>query len=114
MSIKISSDEFFIELWALNSKSIQVFPHLKNKRGIIDKGFEITLTGKKEDYHLVDLEQFINHIAKGDFKEIGRVRMKPRAGGQSNGFAVRNATMSQALLTEIKTREKRKPDNYLT
>jgi len=108
MSIKIYYDGFFIELWALNNKSIQVFPHLKKKRGIIDKGFEITLTGKKEDYHLVDLEQFINHIAKGDFKEIGRVRMKPRSGGESNGFAVRYATMSQALLAEIKSREKTK------
>jgi hypothetical protein len=109
MSIKISSDGFFIELWALNNKSIQVFPHLKNKQGgITDKGFDITLTGKKEDYHLVNLEQFINHIVKGDFKEVGRVRMKPRAGGQSNGFAIRTATMSQALLAEIKTREKTK------
>jgi len=34
--------------------------------------------------------------------------MKPRAGGQSNGFAIRTATMSQALLAEIKTREKTK------
>jgi hypothetical protein len=67
---------------------------------------EITLTGRKEDYHLVDLEQFINHIANGDFNERGRVRMKPRNSGPSNGFAVRKAMMSPMLIEEIKTRQK--------
>ncbi len=105
MTIRISSDGFLSELWAINNEKIQVFPHLKSKRGIINKGLEITLTGRKEDYHLVDLEQFLNHIAKGDFNEIGRVRMKPKDGGQSNGFSVRKATMSQVLLAEIEKRQ---------
>jgi len=94
VTIRISSDGFLSELWAINNESIQVFPHLKSKRGIINKGLEITLTGRKEAYHLVDLEQFLNHIAKGDFEEVGRVRMKPKNRGQSNGFSVRKATMS--------------------
>ncbi|MEI6068756.1 MAG: hypothetical protein WCP96_15545 [Methylococcaceae bacterium] len=107
-SIQISSEGFFTELWAINNEKIQVFPHLKNKRNIANKGLEITLTGKKEDYHLVDLEQFLGHIAKGHFEQIGRVRMKPKSGGQSNGFAVRKAMMSQTLLAEIEERQNRK------
>ncbi|MGJ0516258.1 MAG: hypothetical protein ACR65O_11015 [Methylomicrobium sp.] len=106
MTINISSDGFFTELWAINNENIQVFPHLKRKRGVPGKGLDITLTGKKEDYHLVDLEQLINHIANGAFDEIGRVRMKPKNGGQSNGFAVRRAMMSQTLLDEIQKRQK--------
>lgn len=105
MTIKISSDGFFTDLWAINNEKVQVFPHLKTKRGTPGKGLEITLTGKKEDYHLVDLQQFINHIVNGDFNEIGRIRMKPKNGGQSNGFAVRKAMMSQALLNEIQKRQ---------
>jgi hypothetical protein len=105
--IQISSDGFLSELWAINNEKIRVFPHLKSKRDVADKGLEITLTGKKEDYHLVDLEQFLNHIAKGHFEEVGRVRMKPKGGGQSNGFAVRKAMMSQTLMAEIEKRQKR-------
>ncbi|MDP1614934.1 MAG: hypothetical protein Q8L68_03980 [Methylococcales bacterium] len=90
----------------MSNEKIQVFPHLKSKRGIADKGLEITLTGKKEDYHLVDLEQFLNHIAKGHFDEDGRVRMKAKSGVQSNGFAVRKSMMSQTLLAEIEKRQK--------
>ena len=44
--IQISSDGFLTELWAINNERIQVFPHLKSKRDIADKGLEITLTGK--------------------------------------------------------------------
>ncbi len=105
--IQINSDGFLTELWAVNNEKIQVFPHLKSKRNVADKGLEITLTGKKEDYHLVNLEQFLTHIAKGHFEEVGRVRMKPNGGGQSNGFAVRKSMMSQTLLAEIERRRKR-------
>ena len=88
MTIKISCDGFFTELRAINNQNIQVFPHLKSKCGVPVKGVDITLTGKNEGYHLVDLEQFINHIANGAFDEIGRVRMKQKNGSQSNGFFI--------------------------
>lgn len=106
MTIQISSVGLLTELWAINNEKIQVFLDLEGKRDITDKGLEITLTGKKEDYHLVDLEQFLNHIAKGYFEEVGRVRMKPKGGGQSNGFSVRKAMISQTLLAEIEKRQK--------
>jgi len=106
MAIEISDDGFLTEIWAINKEKKQVFPHIKSKRGIVGKGLEITLTGDKADYHLVGLDQFIDHIAKGDFNEVGRVRMKPRNGGQSNGYAVRNASMSQKLLANIEQRRK--------
>lgn len=78
-----------------------MYPHIKGKRNSAGKGFDVTLTGKKEDYHLVSLEQLTKHIANGDFDTVGRVRMKPRSGGQSNGFAVRTSTMSEVLADEI-------------
>lgn len=106
INMELSSDGFFLDLWAFNERNIQVFPHLKAKQGAFGQGLDITLTGKKEDYHLVSLEQFINHIANGDFDKVGRVRMKPRSGGQSNGFAVRKAIMSPILKEEIKERRK--------
>jgi hypothetical protein len=104
MSLKVSPNGFFTELWAINSKGEMVYPHIKSKRGSSEKGFEITLNGKKEDYHIVNLEKLLSHIANGDFDNIGRVRMKPLKGGQSNGFAIRKSTMSKALLDEIANR----------
>ena len=90
-----------MHLCALNTKGEKVYPHLKGKRNSEKKGFDITLTSKKEDYHLVDVNKLIEHITNGDFSEAGRIRMKPINGGQSNGFAVRKSTMSQALIEEI-------------
>lgn len=106
MAIEITDDGLLTDLWAINKENKQVFPHLKSKRGTLDKGLEITLTGDKADYHLVSIDQFINHIARGDFNDIGRVRMRPQNGGQSNGYAVRKATMSQKLLAEVEARRK--------
>jgi hypothetical protein len=95
------NEGLFTALWRENRENIFVYPHLKTKRGSTTKGFEITLTGKKEDYHLVDLDQFIKYIAEGRFDEIGRVRMKPRDGGQSNGFSVKTSLMSDDLKMKI-------------
>lgn len=106
MAIEMTEDGLLTELWAINKEQKQVFPHFKSKQGVVGKGLEITLTGKKENYHLVGLDQFIDHIAKGDFKEVGRVRMRPGNGGQSNGYAVRKALMSQKLLAEVDARRK--------
>jgi hypothetical protein len=101
MTVEISPDGLFRHLWAFNKQAIQVFPHLKSKRGSDVKGLEITLTGNKKDYHLVDLNRFIRHIANGDFNEIGRVRMKSPFSSESNGFAIRTSLFSEALLSEI-------------
>lgn len=106
MAIEITDDGLLTELWAINNEQKQVFPHLKSKRGGVGKGLQITLTGRKEDYHLVGLDQFINHIARGDFNDMGRVRMRPRTGCQSNGYAVRKASMSQKLFAEVEKRRK--------
>jgi len=99
--MKITSEGFFKELVAKNKQGIKVYPHEIVKRGSSEKGLQITLTGKKEDYHIVNLEKFIDHISNGDFDTVGRVRMKPLKGGQSNGFAVKKATMSTPLIEEI-------------
>jgi len=101
MDLKMTSEGFFMELKAKNNKVIDVYPYEKSKRGSSVKGLEITLTGKKEDYHIVGLEKFINHIANGDFNKVGRVRMKPLKGGENSGFSVRKATMSSILIKEI-------------
>ena len=106
MTIQITDDGFFTEIWGINKENKKVFPHLKTKSGSTKKGFEITFTGKKSGYHLVDLDQFIDHIAKGDFDKVGRVRMKSLNGGQSNGFAVNTAVLSSKLRAEIERRRK--------
>ncbi len=106
MAIEITEDGLLTELWVINKENKQIFPHLKSKRGAVAKGLEITLTGDKADYHLIELDKFIDHIAQGDFKDVGRVRMRPRNGGQSNGYAVRKASMSQKLIAEVEKRRK--------
>ena len=106
------SDGFLIELWRKNRKGEQVFPHIKSKRSSVAEGFEITLTGRKRDYDIVDLEKFIDHIAAGDFEEVGRVRMKSKGGGRSNGFAVRKAMMSPKLRDEIERRQRLKNNQF--
>lgn len=103
MKLKMTPEGFFTELVAKNKQGDNVYPHESTKRGGTDRGIQITLTGKKEDYHIVSLEKFIAHIADGDFNSVGRVRMKSLNGGTSNGFAVRKATMSKALIEEIES-----------
>ncbi|NOQ37132.1 MAG: hypothetical protein GQ569_14770 [Methylococcaceae bacterium] len=107
MTFKVTSDGFFLDLWAINSKGEKVYPHIKGKRNITEKGFDITLTTHKEDYHLVQLDKLIDLIAQGHFDNTGRIRMKPKKGGYSNGFAVRYSTMSKALHEEIERRCKK-------
>jgi len=101
----MTSEGFFKELVAKNKQGIEVYPHETVKQGLPEKGLKITLTGKKEDYHIVNVEKFIDHIFNGDFDVVGRVKMKPLKGGQSNGFAVRTATMSISLIDEIDRRK---------
>jgi len=108
MKFEFTSERIFIDLFTKNKEGEFVYPHEKSKRGSDNKGLEITLTGKKMDYHIVGIEQFIEHIANGDFDEIGRVRMKPIIGGQSNGYAVRKATMSKKLIEKIESVKKSK------
>lgn len=104
MKFHVSPDGLFLDLWAVNECGEKVYPHLKRKRNSAARGFDVTLNGRKEDYHLVSLEQLITHIANGDFDAVGRVRMKPRSGGQSNGFAIRTATISENLANEVERR----------
>lgn len=101
MTLKITSDGFFTELVRKNKQGESVYPHEAIVHGNPTKGIKITLTSDNKDYHIVSLEKFIQHIADGDFHKVGRVRMKPLKGGTSNGFAVRTATMSKALIDEI-------------
>lgn len=104
MEIEITADGMLYELWTKNRSGEQVFPHLKSKRSSIENGFAITLTGRKEDYHLVSLDNLLQHMASGDFDNVGRIRMKPIVGGRSNGFAVRKLTMSTKLTNELANR----------
>ncbi len=106
MDFKFTEDGLFIEIHAMNKVGDIVYPHEKSKRGSLLKGIDITLTGRKEDYHIVSIEKFIEHIANGDFEEIGRVRMKPKLGGQSNGYAVRKAVISKRLKDKIEELKK--------
>jgi len=101
MTLKITSDGFFTDLASINKQGEPVFPHETTVRGDITRGIKITLTSDKNDYHIVSLEAFIQHMANGDFDKVGRVKMKALDGGTSNGFAVRFATMSTTLIEEI-------------
>lgn len=107
MAIQVNNNGYFSELWAVNKEGERVYPCIQGKRGTAERGFSITLTGDKADYHLVNFERLIQHIADGDFDRVGRVRMKPMSGGAANGFAVRSATMSDALSAEIAKRRAR-------
>lgn len=97
----MTSDGFFTELSAVNCNGEIVYPHESSMQGSSATGLKITLTGKSKDYHIGSVEQFVRHIANGDFDHVGRVLMKPKHGGNSNGFAVRTATMSEALIDAI-------------
>lgn len=102
MKLHMTPDGFFTELSAVNRTGEIVYPHESSMQGSAETGLKITLTGKSKDYHIVSVEQFVRHIANGDFDRVGRVRMKPKQGGSSNGFAVRTATMSETLIEAIK------------
>jgi hypothetical protein len=106
MTLTVNENGLFMEMWATNKKGERVYPCLQGERGSSRKGFNITLTGKKEDYHLVDLDRFLQHIADGDFAQVGRVRMAPEAGGQKNGFSVKDANVSKALHDELDRRRR--------
>ena len=101
MKLEVSPDGFFTEIFSMNKKGEKVFPYLKSKRNSTAKGFDITLTGKKEDYKLVSLDQLVQLVRDGEFDEVGRVRMKPRNNGADGGFSVRKATMSEKLISTL-------------
>ncbi len=105
MALEVTHDGFFVEIWSTNERGEQVFPHLRGKPNTTAMGFDITLSGKKSDYHLVGLDELLDHLAKGHFNTMGRIGMKPRTGGgQSTGFIVRTATFSDALTAELESR----------
>ena len=104
MKLELNEEGLFLHVWATNESGNKVYPHLKGKRNTTAKGIDITLTAKKEDYHLVSVEKFIDHITAGDFEGKGRVRMKEPGGKDSSGFSVLKSNMStdmKALLSKV-------------
>ena len=99
--MKMTNDDFFKDLYRINDDGITIYPHESTKRGSSKKGLKVTLTGDKKDYHIVSIEEFIQYIAKGSLSVVGNVKMKSKEAPNSNGFAVRLATMSEALIEEV-------------
>jgi hypothetical protein len=106
MKFDFTADGFFMEIFTHNKEGKVVYPHAIKKSNSAQKGLDITLTGRKEDYHIVSIERFIDHLANGDFEEVGRIRMKPIMGEQSNGYAVRKAKMSKNLIEYLELMKK--------
>lgn len=104
--MEVSSDGYFRGIWSVNTKGENVYPYLKAKRGSTEQGFDVTFTDNR-GYHLVGLEGFLDLLARGEFDEGGRVRMKPESGGPGNGFSVRRAQRSTELNRERTERRAR-------
>ena len=105
--MEITPDGYFLELWSINAHGETVYPYLKGKRGADDKGFDVTPTGKKSEYRLMTLDEFLDLLAKGAFAEGGHIRMQPHepdAKGKSGGFLIRKAEMSERLAAELAVR----------
>lgn len=96
--LTLTSSGFLMDLTAKNKLGETVYPYLKGKRNTVERGFDITLTGKNTDYFLVSLESLIDHIRLGHFDHKGRIRMKPLNGGIGGGFSVRKAVFNEALI----------------
>jgi len=105
------NDGVFLEVWSTKKRGKEagthVFPYLKGRRGSNEKGLDICLHDR--DYQLVSLDQFVDHLAKGSFHDGGRVRMRPRGGGDDGGYSIQTSEMSARLKGEIARRRRRDP-----
>ena len=102
--MELSPDGFFLDLWRENRRGERVYPCLFRPRGSAEAGLYVTLTADRDEYRSMSLQEFLDHMVKGDFVEGGRARMKPRSGGGAHGFALSTATMSSRLWEYISQR----------
>jgi hypothetical protein len=106
--MKITADGFFLELWSKNAHGETVYPYIKGKKGMSERGFDVTPTGNKSEYRLMTLDEFLNLLANDAFAEGGHIRMQPRqadAKGKSGGFLIPKANMTESLIEELRARK---------
>ena len=104
MALKINSNGFFQDLSSTKKKNQTVYPFVRQE-GKRKDCFYVTFTTDKKDYKPMDLESFLDHLANGAFDSVGRIKMKPLAGGDDNGFSIHKATKSPVLIEEIARRQ---------
>ena len=104
MNLNLTPNGDLLDLWRVNKKGDRVYPHVQGRKNTTERGFCVTLSGRKCDYRPMSLEEFLGHLATGHLLDRGRVRMKPIGGGQNNGFSLKCAFMSDALERELRKR----------
>lgn len=81
----------------------KVYPYLVKKRGAVQKTFDVSLSGRSDDYKGVDPEEFLRKLIAGSYPSGATVRMKsPKLLGVSgNGYLIRNMGIDPSLSTEV-------------
>jgi hypothetical protein len=106
--MELSPEGLFLHLWRVNRAEERVYPCLVKPQGAVESRLYATLSSSRSDYRQMTLDTFLDHLAAGDFDQVGRIRMKPRAGRTSAaGFSVRHAQRSGELERELL---RRRPD----
>lgn len=62
--MNVAADGFFTKILSWNARSEIVYPYLKSKNGQPGRGFDVSITGKKSDYRLMSLDEFLDFIAR--------------------------------------------------
>lgn len=85
---------------------VKAHPVLIKKRDTGKLGIDVALSGKSNEIQSFSPEEFIDLVAKGNYEEKSRVRLKPRgAAKQANGFPIRNLIFSNEMQKELDARK---------
>lgn len=97
----ISEDGFLSYAWQLNNNQprAKLYPYLVKKRGITEKQFDVSLTGKSNEYRGVAVTEFILKLVNRAYPESACVRMKEMSENSTkgNGWLIRNITVESEL-----------------
>jgi hypothetical protein len=92
---------FLIGAWqpAKSYPKEKVSPYLVKKRGAKEKMFDVSLSGRSDDYKGVPPDEFIRKLLAGSYPSSATVRMKsPKLIGLSgNGYLIRNMSIDPSL-----------------
>ncbi|WP_157817754.1 hypothetical protein [Candidatus Thiodictyon syntrophicum] len=103
MSSFISPNGFLLGAWQWNNDSPpkKIYPSLVKKKNILEKCFDVSMSGKSAELEGVSPNKFLEMLATGRFPSTALVRMRPTTGGPGNGFLIRNLTIEVELEREL-------------
>ena len=90
----VNEDGFLLDAWLYNNDKPPkiLYPYLVQKRGATERSFDVSISGKSDEYRGISVNEFVESLILCRFPESATVRMKPlnSKGTPGNGWLIRN------------------------